>query len=64
MSLYQAPSVLHLDKMTEEEDKDAIPSHTSRSDSTVSEWELIPDPPTPSEEHKHLIPPTPTVSQS
>ena len=64
MSLFQASSVLHLDKMTEEDGKDAVPSQTFRSDSTVSEWELIPDPPTPTEEHKHLIPPTPTVSQS
>lgn len=34
----------------------------SRVTSTSSEWELIPDIPSPLEEHKHLIPPTPSVS--
>ena len=46
--------------MAEDQGKDnSFPSNDNlRSDSNLSsEWEVIPEPPTPLEEHKHLIPP-------
>ena len=46
--------------MAEDQGKDnSFPSNDNlRSDSNLSsEWEVIPEPPAPLEEHKHLIPP-------
>ena len=49
--------------MSEDKERPSLrQSRPSSTSSSNSEWELIPEFPSPLEEHKHLIPPTPAVS--
>ena len=49
--------------MSEDKERPSLrQSRPSSTSSSNSEWELIPEFPSPLEEHKHLIPPIPAVS--